>query len=154
MKEKVLKLLSQSEPLKAGEIAKKLGVDSKEITKILKELKKDEKVISPKRCFYTVEKKEEKLVVGKKEFVALYKEKCNFKTKKESEENVNAFMELLEDLLSEGKEVAFTGWGKFTITQREERKGRNPQTGKEITIPAKKIVKFKPGKKLEEKVNS
>jgi len=153
MKEKILKLLSKSEPLKTGEIAKMLKLDSKDITKALKILKKEEKIISPKRCFYTVEKKEEKLVVSKKDFVALYKEKGEFSSKKEAEQNLNSFMTLVGDLLASGKEINFVGWGKFKITQREERKGRNPQNGKEITIPAKKIVKFKAGKNLEEIVN-
>ncbi len=154
MKEKILKLLSKSEPLKTGEIAKELNLDSKEVTKVIKALKKEEKIISPKRCFYTVEKKEEKSVISKKDFVSLYKEQGNFKTKKEAESNLNAFMTLVEDLLASGKEINFVGWGKYKITQREERKGRNPQNGKEITIPAKKIIKFKAGKNLEERVNN
>ena len=154
MKEKILKLLSKSESLKTVDIAKILEVDSKEVTKALKILKKEEKVISPKRGFYTVEKVEKKLVVSKKEFISLYKEKCDFKTKTEAETNLNAFMDLVGELLISGKEVNFTGWGKFKIVEREERKGRNPQTGEEITISAKKIVKFKTGKKLGEKVNN
>jgi len=155
MKEKILKLLSKSEPLKTGEIAKKLKLDLKEVTKFVKKLKKDEEIISPKRCYYTVEKKEtEKSVVTKKEFVALYKEKGNFKTMKEAELNLKAFMDLVGDLLESEKEINFVGWGKFKTQQREERMGRNPQNGKEIKIPAKKVIKFKAGKKLEEKVNS
>jgi DNA-binding protein HU-beta len=153
MKEKILKLLSKSEPLKTGEIAKMLKLDSKDITKAIKDLKKEEKIISPKRCFYTIEKKVEKSVVSKKDFVALYKEQGEFSSKKEAEQNLNAFMALVEDLLASGKEINFVGWGKFKITQREERKGRNPQNGEEITIPAKKIIKFKAGKNLEETVN-
>ena len=154
MKEKILKLLERSEPLKTGEIAKELKLDSKEVTKIIKALKKDGEVISPKRCYYTVEKKKEKSVVSKKDFVSLYKEKGEFKTKVEAEKNLNAFMELVEELLVEGKEINFIGWGKFKTVQREEREGRNPQTGKKIKIAAKKIVKFKAGSKLEDKVNS
>lgn len=53
MKDKVLDLLKNSEPLKAGEISEKLGVDKKEIDKAIKELKKEEKITSPKRCFYS-----------------------------------------------------------------------------------------------------
>jgi len=154
MKEKVLKLLLKSEPLKTADIAKKLKVDSKEITKALNVLKKEGKIISPKRCFYTVEKVEEKLVVSKKEFVSLYKEKGTFKTKVDAEANLNAFIDLVGELLTSGKEVNFTGWGKFKVVEREERKGRNPQTGKEITISAKKLIKFKPGKKLDQQVNN
>lgn len=154
MKEKILKLLAKSEPLKTGDIAKALKVDSKEVTKAIKALKKEEKIISPKKYFYTVEKVEEKLVVSKKDFVSLYKEKGTFKTKVEAETNLNAFMDLVGELLTSGKEVNFTGWGKFKVVQREERKGRNPQTGEEINISAKKLIKFKSGKKLDEKVNN
>ncbi|MCK5779974.1 MAG: HU family DNA-binding protein [Psychrilyobacter sp.] len=90
--------------------------------------------------------------MNKKEFIALYKEKGGFKTKTESESNLDAFMELVGELLESGKEVNFTGWGKFQVVERSERNGRNPQTGESIKIKAKKVVKFKPGKKLENKI--
>lgn len=151
MKENVLKLLTKSIPLKITEIAEKLKLEVKEVTKIIKVLKKEEKIISPKRSIYTVEKKE-KNSVNKKDFINLYKEKCNFKTKSESAANLDAFMELIGELLESGKEVNFTGWGKFQVVERNERNGRNPQTGESIKIKAKKVVKFKPGKKLEEKI--
>lgn len=53
--ELVVKTLKESaEPLKAGEIAEKAGVDKKEVDKAIKELKKEEKVVSPKRCYYSI----------------------------------------------------------------------------------------------------
>ncbi|QUH18540.1 HTH domain-containing protein [Alkaliphilus sp. B6464] len=53
--EAVAKTLKESgEPLKAGEIAEKAGIDKKEVDKAIKELKKDEKIISPKRCYYSI----------------------------------------------------------------------------------------------------
>ncbi len=55
MNEKVIKTLKENkEPMKSGEIAEKLSVDKKEVDKAIKELKKEEKVYSPKRCFYSV----------------------------------------------------------------------------------------------------
>ena len=48
--------------------------------------------------------------------------------------------------------MALVGFGSFSVTHREARKGRNPQTGKEITIAAKNVVKFKPGAELNDKV--
>jgi len=153
MKEKILRLLSKSEPLKTGDIAEILKVDAKEVTRLIRALKKDGKINSPKRCFYTVEKVKEKLTVNKKEFAALYKEKATLKTKVEAEVNLNAFMDLIEEILSSGKEINFSGWGKFKIVQRGERKGRNPKTGEEIKISPKKTIKFKPGKYLDEKLN-
>ncbi|WP_195971342.1 HTH domain-containing protein [Clostridium thermobutyricum] len=57
IKEKVLEVLNNSEePLKGGQIAEISGIDKKEIDKAIKELKKEEKIISPKRCFYSVNK--------------------------------------------------------------------------------------------------
>lgn len=85
--------------------------------------------------------------MSKKEFVEAYAAKTG-ESKKRSEELVNEFLQLVESLLSEGKEVQFVGWGTFLTKQKAERKGRNPKDGSEITIPAKKVVKFKVGKKL------
>ena len=57
IKEKVLEILTNSEePLKGGQIAEISGIDKKEIDKAIKDLKKEEKIISPKRCFYSVNK--------------------------------------------------------------------------------------------------
>lgn len=57
IKEKVLEVLTNSEePLKGGEIAEKAGIDKKDVDKAIKDLKKEEKIISPKRCFYSVNK--------------------------------------------------------------------------------------------------
>ncbi|SHE66310.1 HTH domain-containing protein [Clostridium fallax] len=56
IKEKVYDLLKNSEePLKGGEIAEKLGVDKKDIDKAIKALKSEEKIVSPKRCYYSAE---------------------------------------------------------------------------------------------------
>ena len=56
LNEKIIDLLKSFEPLKSGEISEKLGVDKTEVDKVLKKLKTEEKVISPKRCYYSVEK--------------------------------------------------------------------------------------------------
>ena len=89
----------------------------------------------------------------KKEFVELYFEKGGFETKTEAERKMKAFLETVEEALVKGEEVIFTGWGKWEVVEKAERIGRNPQTGEEITIPARKAIKFKVGKALEEKVN-
>jgi DNA-binding protein HU-beta len=73
-------------------------------------------------------------------------------TKKSAAQAVDAMLESMQDALSNGDEVRLTGFGSFQVTQRQQRRGRNPQTGEEITIPANKTVKFKPGKDLKEKV--
>lgn len=56
LKDKIVELLKKEEPLKAGEIAEKLSVEKTDVEKAIKKLKAEEKIISPKRCFYSVEK--------------------------------------------------------------------------------------------------
>lgn len=71
-------------------------------------------------------------------------------TKIASEKALNAFLGAIEDvLLAEGK-LNLTGFGTFVVEMRQERKGRNPRTGETIIIPASKVVKFRPGRKLKD----
>ena len=65
---------------------------------------------------------------------------------------LNAFITTTSDALKSGNRVALVGFASFSVTHREARKGRNPQTGKEIQIAAKNVVKFKPGADLNTKV--
>ncbi|MCD6490422.1 MAG: HU family DNA-binding protein [Thermodesulfobacterium sp.] len=67
-----------------------------------------------------------------------------------AEKLLDAFMKAVEEAISKGDKVILVGFGSFQVTKRAAREGRNPRTGKPIKIPAKKVVKFKPGKKLEE----
>lgn len=70
-------------------------------------------------------------------------------TKAASEKALNATLSAITDSLKSGDRVGLVGFGSFSVTERAARTGRNPQTGKEITIPAKKVVKFKPGADLQ-----
>jgi DNA-binding protein HU-beta len=63
-----------------------------------------------------------------------------------------AFVTSTTKALKKGERVALVGFGSFAVAKRAARKGRNPQTGKEIKISAKKVVKFKAGKELQGKV--
>jgi len=74
-------------------------------------------------------------------------------TKKKSEEFVNALVEVVESALKKGEDVKLIGFGTFSTRKRAKRNGVNPQTGKKITIPARTVVFFKPGKELKEKVS-
>lgn len=74
-------------------------------------------------------------------------------TKADSRRALDSFIEATEKALKTGDRVALVGFGSFSVSERQERKGRNPQTGAEITIPAKKVVKFKAGSELSDKVN-
>jgi len=69
-------------------------------------------------------------------------------TKADSKKALDAFIASTSAALKKGGRVALVGFGSFSVSKREARKGRNPQTGKEITIPAKKVVKFKAGAEL------
>lgn len=74
-------------------------------------------------------------------------------TKVQATEALNAAINAISETLKEGKKTSLVGFGTFTITRREERMGRNPKTKETIKIPAKNVVKFKPGKDLIESVN-
>jgi DNA-binding protein HU-beta len=73
-------------------------------------------------------------------------------TKAETKRALDAFINATSKSLKKGDRVALVGFGSFSISKRSARKGRNPQTGKEITIAAKKVVKFKPGSELSGKI--
>lgn len=88
------------------------------------------------------------------EFLALYAEKGNFKTKTEAESKLMTVLELVEETLIKGDNINFIGWGKFEVKDTPARVGRNPKTGVGVEIPAKKVVKFKAGKTLADKVDA
>jgi DNA-binding protein HU-beta len=69
-------------------------------------------------------------------------------TKADSKKALDAFIESTTGALKKGGRVALVGFGSFSVSSRSARTGRNPQTGKEIKIPAKKVVKFKAGTEL------
>lgn len=73
-------------------------------------------------------------------------------TKVDSAKALNAFVAATSEALKKGDRVALVGFGSYTVTKRAARKGRNPRTGKEIKIAAKKVVKFKAGSELSKKV--
>ena len=74
--------------------------------------------------------------------------------KKEAEKALNAFMESVEEALINGDKIQLVGFGSFEVKDRAERKGRNPQTKEEITIPASRVPVFKVGKALKDAVNN
>lgn len=73
-------------------------------------------------------------------------------TLKDAEKSLTAVLETIEETMSKGDEVRLIGFGTFSVKKREARSGRNPQTGKAIKIPARKIPVFKPGAQLKEAV--
>jgi DNA-binding protein HU-beta len=69
-------------------------------------------------------------------------------TKADAKKALDAFIASTTKALKKGDRVALVGFGSFAVSKRSARTGRNPQTGKEISIPAKKVVRFKPGSEL------
>ena len=74
-------------------------------------------------------------------------------TKLDAGKALDGFLEAVKTALSKGESVALVGFGTFSVKERAERKGRNPQTGNEIIIQAAKIPAFKAGKGLKDAVN-
>lgn len=73
-------------------------------------------------------------------------------TKADAKRALDAFVNTTTGALKKGDRVALVGFGSFSVAKRNARTGRNPQTGKPITIKAKKVVKFKAGSDLADKV--
>ena len=73
-------------------------------------------------------------------------------TKADAKRALDAFVGATHKALKQGERVALVGFGSFSVAKRAARKGRNPQTGKEIKIAAKKVVKFKAGSELTKTV--
>ncbi len=74
-------------------------------------------------------------------------------TKADAKKALDAFMSSTSGALKKGERVALVGFGSFSVAKRNARTGRNPQTGKPITIKAKNVVKFKAGSDLADAVN-
>ncbi len=73
-------------------------------------------------------------------------------SKRQAHEAINTFFDSVTGALKRGQKVSFVGFGTFSTSKRKARTGRNPQTGDEIKIPAARVAKFKPGKRLRDAV--
>ncbi|MBS0380859.1 MAG: integration host factor subunit alpha [Proteobacteria bacterium] len=74
--------------------------------------------------------------------------------KREARECVDAFFEVLREALERGEPVKLSGFGNFDLRNKNQRPGRNPKTGEEIPISARRVVTFRPGQKLKLRVES
>jgi DNA-binding protein HU-beta len=74
-------------------------------------------------------------------------------TKSDAENALNATIEAVKKSVKKGEDVTLIGFGTFTKAKRKARTGRNPQTGKEIKIPAMNVPKFRPGREFKDFVN-
>ncbi|MGX7092596.1 HU family DNA-binding protein [Hutsoniella sourekii] len=90
-------------------------------------------------------------MANKAELIEKVAEKTNL-TKKDVTATVEALFQTVEETLAAGEKVQVIGFGTFEVRERAARKGRNPQTGEEIEIPATKVPGFKAGKGLKDAV--
>ena len=74
--------------------------------------------------------------------------------KREAKEIVEMFFEEIRGALENGQQVKLSGFGNFDLRDKKERPGRNPKTGQEIPITARRVVTFRPGQKLKAKVEA
>ena len=74
-------------------------------------------------------------------------------SKADAKKALDAFIKTTSDALGKGDRISLIGFGTFSVSERSARTGRNPQTGKEIQIEAKNVVKFKAGSDLANSVN-
>lgn len=79
-------------------------------------------------------------------------EKCDI-TKRLAESMIDALVETIENAVVRGNKVTIAGFGTFEVSERKARKGRNPQTGEVITIPAHRTPSFRVGKRFKQAVN-
>jgi integration host factor subunit alpha len=74
-------------------------------------------------------------------------------SKKESAELVEMVFDILKSTLEKGDKIKIAGFGNFVVKEKADRRGRNPQTGDEIVISARKILTFKPSQVLKASIN-
>ena len=72
--------------------------------------------------------------------------------KREAKDLVELFFEEIRDALETGKNVKLSGFGNFMLRDKTQRPGRNPKTGEEIPVTARRVVTFRPGQKLKQRV--
>ena len=74
--------------------------------------------------------------------------------KREAKEFVDAYFETIREALENGENVKLSGFGNFQLREKNQRPGRNPKTGEEIPISARRVVTFRPGQKLRARVEA
>lgn len=89
--------------------------------------------------------------MSKAELIAAIAEKADT-SKANAEKVLKALLGTIEEAMVDGKQITLVGFGTFYTAERKARTGRNPRTGKELKIPASKVVKFRVGKGLKESV--
>lgn len=83
----------------------------------------------------------------------VYKNHDNL-TKAQATESVEAFLRLSKDTLISGSDLLLSGFGKFNVRDKNSRRGRNPQTGDDLTLDARRVITFKPSGLLRTRINA
>jgi integration host factor subunit alpha len=94
----------------------------------------------------------EPTVLTKAEIVGAIQAKLGL-SRKDSAEIVDNLFGIVKDRLADGESVKISGFGNFDVRKKKPRRGRNPQTGEEITISARKVLTFKPSQVLRKALN-
>jgi integration host factor subunit alpha len=89
----------------------------------------------------------------KADLVETIYEKIGF-SRKESAEIVDLVFDLMKETLENGEKIKISGFGNFMVREKRSRKGRNPQTGSEIQITARRVLTFKPSQVLRKALNT
>jgi integration host factor subunit alpha len=92
------------------------------------------------------------MLVTKADLVETIYQRVGF-SKKESAELVETIFDVIKDALVSGEKVKFSGFGNFVVREKNARKGRNPQTGAEIELAARRVLTFKPSLVLKTLLN-
>ena len=89
--------------------------------------------------------------MNKKELIDGIADKAKI-NKATAEKALGSILKKITEALNTGEGITLVGFGSFSVSNREERQGKNPQTGEAIKIPARKVVRFKAGKNLSESI--
>lgn len=89
----------------------------------------------------------------KSDLIGIIQKETALSSRSKAEDTLNALLGSIAECMEKGEDVNLSDFGSFKKLKTNERQGRNPQTGEQITIPAGFRIKFKPAKKLLEKLN-
>lgn len=93
------------------------------------------------------------MALTKIQIVEAIQESLNY-SKNESTRVVEKLLDIIKENISSGEDVLISGFGKFCVNEKKERKGRNPATDEEMILEKRKVVTFKCSSKLRDKVNN
>ena len=94
----------------------------------------------------------DRMALTKADIIQTVSDESGF-SKKQSMETVETLLEIIKRTLENGEDVLISGFGKFCVKEKRQRRGRNPATGSAMTLSARRVVTFKCSGRLREKIN-